>query len=811
MIRTVGRLLFFLLFFSSISSAREVIRVGVYEYPPLLFQGEQDRPQGLFIDLIEEIARRERWQVRYVHESWASLLKMLEQGELDILPAIAYSKERARRFTYTYESVVTNWAELFTAKSTSLTSLLELDGLKIGVAQGDIHFAALQDITSKLALDCRFIEVEDYLTIMEMLDAGYVQVGVVSRLFGVQYQSQFQVRETPVLFNPVELRFAGPKGDPYGWVSAIDRHLTAMQREEGSAYFTATNRWLKVEDRSQLPRYLLLIIAAIGAVALFFFVTAFILRLKIKERTRALMAANQQLTREVGERLEIEHELRKLAEIVSASTDAMALLDREGVHQVVNGAYMVLAREAGLIEVKGSHFSSLFGGTTFCQEMEAAFKQCLGGEVVQQKRDFLGQGGETTIWHLTYSPSCLAVDDQVSGVVLDIRDVSEQIRLEESLKNAQKMEALGMLAGGVAHDLNNILSGLVGYPDMLLSNLAEDSKFYQPLMVIKRSGERAAAVVADLLTLARRGVDNHEPLDFNQVLRDFLDSPEHQQMVQGRQHIRYKINISAEPCMIMGSSIQLSKVIMNLVVNALEAMPDGGRLLLETRHQSIEPFTASTGQVPKGPYVVFTVQDNGVGIAANNVSSIFEPFYTSKVMGSSGTGLGMTIVYGIVKDHGGSIDLASTRFQGTTFRLFLPLTEQAALEEEEEEGLDLLSGANERILVVDDMREQREIATDMLRNLGYSAHAVASGEDCLDYLRSHAVDLVILDMIMPGGLDGLSTYQEIVRLNSSQKSIIASGFSRSDHVYKAQRLGAGLYLKKPYTMLELAKAVRASL
>ncbi|UCH97162.1 MAG: response regulator, partial [Candidatus Aminicenantes bacterium] len=214
-----------------------------------------------------------------------------------------------------------------------------------------------------------------------------------------------------------------------------------------------------------------------------------------------------------------------------------------------------------------------------------------------------------------------------------------------------------------------------------------------------------------------------------------------------------------------------------------------------------------------GHYVVLTVSDTGVGIAPEDLNKIFDPFYTKKEMGRSGTGLGMSVVWGTLEDHKGFIDVTSTLGKGTTFKLYFPVTDEdlTDLRETANISINKFMGKGEKILVVDDEREQREIASVLLAELGYSVHTVSSGEAAVDYMKTGSADLLLLDMIMNPGIDGLDTYKEILKLQPGIKAIITSGFSESDRVKEALKLGAGMYIKKPYTMEKIGMAVSREL
>ncbi|MCK9296498.1 MAG: PAS domain S-box protein [Desulfobulbaceae bacterium] len=403
-------------------------------------------------------------------------------------------------------------------------------------------------------------------------------------------------------------------------------------------------------------------------------------------------------------------------------------------------------------------------------------------------------------------------DGKVTGMTGSIKDISNQKELEEKLRRAEKMEAIGTLAGGVAHDLNNILSGLVSYPDLLLLNLPEDSPLRKTVLIIKKSGEKAAAIVNDLLTLARRGVSVTEVINLNAIIPEFMQSPEFQGLQARHEHVRLELQLDEELLNIAGSPVHLTKTIMNLVANAFESISGAGEIRITTENRYVDKPVRGYDDVQEGDYVTLTVSDTGHGITPEDRQRIFEPFYTKKVMGRSGTGLGLAVVWGTVKDHHGYIDVRSSRDKGADFILYFPVS-RGLLPNRAEQlfAIEQYRGAGEAILIVDDVSEQRELATQMLAQMGYRVEAAASGEEAVALLAAGEFALLVLDMIMEPGMDGLDTYKAVLRVSPQQKAIIASGYSETDRVHEAQQLGAGQYLRKPYTLEKLVRAVRDEL
>ncbi len=399
------------------------------------------------------------------------------------------------------------------------------------------------------------------------------------------------------------------------------------------------------------------------------------------------------------------------------------------------------------------------------------------------------------------------VANSTSLVIQQDIAAKEQETMQVNLLRAQKMEAIGLMAGGVAHDLNNILAGIVGYPELLLMQLPESSELRKPVQAIYDSGKRATVVVKDLLTVARGAASTREPHSINTLIQGYLSSPEYTKLILSHPGVSCRGQLDALNSSISCSSMHIRKTVMNLVTNAAEALADKGNILIVTKNCTIESFGSVEKDLEPGEYVVLVVQDDGAGIAPKDLEHIFEPFYTKKVMGHSGTGLGLAIVWNTVQDHNGRIFVESSA-KGTIFRLYFPLSTVKVNTHSEDNIVVDITGKGEHILVVDDEQQLRDIASLVLRELGYKVDVVSSGEQALEFVKENCVDLIVLDMMMDPGMNGRETYEEILKLNPVQKAIVASGFSESKDIQGVLELGAGAFIQKPYSMTKLGKAVR---
>jgi len=543
-------------------------------------------------------------------------------------------------------------------------------------------------------------------------------------------------------------------------------------------------------------------------------VTAAALNLALRERDNALDMANRQLS----DRLLAEEALRKSEQRYRSlveNADEAILVIQNGMVKFVNQT---------AVEAFGYSREEILSVPVF----ELIYPEDRNMVIERYLQKIKGDTTPTRYAYRVIPKSGPVAWIEISSVLIDWegqpatlnlftditkrRKMEEEKRsLEERLNRAEKMEALGQLAGGVAHDLNNVLGALTGYSELLTLEIPEGERTRLYAEKILQSTEKGAAIIQDLLTLARRGVTVASVINLNDVVTGFLKTPEFEKIKSFHPRVIFRTECREKLLNIKGSSVHLEKALMNLVSNAAEAINGQGEVTIRTFNRYLDRAIIGYDEVKEGDYVVLDVADTGMGISAADREKIFEPFYTKKVMGRSGTGLGLSIVWGTVQDHNGYIDVRSVIGEGTAFTLYFPVTREEPLARQKMVPPDRYQGRGESILVVDDIAEQRDVACGLLTKLGYKVHTVASGEEALEYLKSHPCDILVLDMIMSPGMDGLDTYQKVLAIHPAQKAILVSGFSETDRVREAQRLGAGAYVKKPYMMEKIGLALREEL
>lgn len=388
--------------------------------------------------------------------------------------------------------------------------------------------------------------------------------------------------------------------------------------------------------------------------------------------------------------------------------------------------------------------------------------------------------------------------DVIYGIA---RDITYRKQLETQLVQAKKMEALGNLASGIAHDFNNVLMGIMGYASLMLSELSPDHPHYAKLQSIEQHVRSGANLTRQLLNFAKGKTGDVAPVNLNELL-------EKTAQMFGRTKKELTIIQRFDPSLWAAAvdAGQIERVFLNLYLNAWQAMPNGGTLTLATENRNLTNASAEIYRLPPGRYVAITVSDTGVGMEEEVVQRIFEPFFTTKEP-ENGTGIGLASVYGIIKNHKGSISVTSRKGHGTTFTILLPATDMPARCEETPVGV-LLPGT-ETVLLVDDEQTMLDVGVEILEAMGYTVLSARSGAEALRQYedQGHLIDIIIADLIMPE-MNGQELCAEIRRRNPSAKILISSGYGIEGEASDSLRTICDGFIQKPFAMTELSQKLR---
>jgi two-component system, cell cycle sensor histidine kinase and response regulator CckA len=527
----------------------------------------------------------------------------------------------------------------------------------------------------------------------------------------------------------------------------------------------------------------------------------------VRERTIELERANRSLHQEIAEREQIEAALSEskthLDEIINAIADPIFVKDRQHRYVLVNDAYcrFVSFKRDELLGKSPHEFFPKNEADAFLSKDEEVL--ATGGEIQSEEKVTDAKG----VSHIIVTKKTLYKNDKGEKFVVGISsDITEQKNLEEQLFHAVKMEAIGRLAGGIAHDFNNLMTSVIGYSDLSLQRIGKDDPLRKGIEQIKKAGQSAASLTNQLLIFSRKQVVQPKVLDINRVIADI------EKMLRRviGEDIMVVSELSPDLRRVLGDPGQIEQVIMNLAVNARDAMPQGGRLTIETKNGYLdEAYAQQHLDVQPGHYVMLAVSDTGIGMTEETRSRIFEPFYTTKEKGK-GTGLGLATVYGIVKQSGGHIWVYSEPGRGTTFKVYLPrVDEDSGCPSLEPVHCEVVRGKSETILLVEDDDCVRDLASTCLRISGYTILVARRGDEALRIFKENeqAIQMLVTDVVMPG-VSGRDLARIMQSLSPGLKVLYTSGYT-DDAIVHHGVLDAGVnFLQKPFTLDALARKVR---
>lgn len=490
------------------------------------------------------------------------------------------------------------------------------------------------------------------------------------------------------------------------------------------------------------------------------------------------------ISRDITERKRTQEKVEQLAAFGENNPAPLLRADWDGKITIVNPAARTLLDR----DVVGESIDSVLSGSI--------------GLIINTSQDNAPKQFEQTLGDKLYLFT-IQKDETTLSIYIYGSNITETKRLQELESRAQRLELAGTIAAQVAHDFNNLLAPIMAYPEIIHDELPHDHKAHAYLDAIEDAAKKIADINQDLLAMGRRGHYNLEVLDLNQVVLQAK-----REMESRSKTVTIELALCEDLMKIRGGAAQIHRMLTNLLVNAQDAMENIGQVTVRTENYYADDTAIAFGCIPKGEYVKLTISDTGCGVPDNIIQKIFNPFFSTKTTDKKrGSGLGLSVVDAVMNDHKGYLDMSSKVGHGTSFYLYFPVTRESVGGDASEQ----LAGGTETVLVVDDDNIQREVSSHLLAKLGYQVTTVPCGEKAIEFLRENPHDLVILDMVMPGGIDGTETYRRILEIAPHQRAILLSGFSESDRVFEAQKLGAGAFVRKPITKSVIAAAVRTEL
>lgn len=763
-------------------------------YPPYEFL-EGDAPTGFNIELIRAAAEVMGLKIQVRLGPWSTVRRNLETRKIDIIAGMFYSKERDELVDFSVpHSLVTSG--LFVREGSPVRSIDGMRGREIIVQEGDI----MHDFLKGSGIASKIIPVEDPAEGLRLLASGkHDGVLLSSEMQGFFFIDKFKLTNIKVIgtgMPPREYCFAVAEGNRQ-LINQLNEGLNIIRNN--GRYRQIYDTWFGVYEEStwwqKTWKYLTIPLAILALLITASLVWSWLLRRRVYERTRELMESEQRLRTLFRESPAI---------ITITSPGDGRLLEINEAFEEISG--YTREEALGKTSLELGFYADPHDRERVIQEMQRF------GQARNLELNLRTKTGRTIVGLFSTTPIEIKGKPCLLTIINDIterkRSEEEREKLEAQLIQSQKMEAIGSLAGGVAHDFNNILTAILGYAELALATLKSESspngKLIAELREIQLSAQRAAALTQQLLVFSRREMAKPGVISLHDVLTGM------EKMLRRLITENISLSITSKPGIypIIAHAHHIEQVIMNLAVNARDAMPDGGKLEIKIMETTLdETYVAEHPEACIGPHAVLTVIDTGYGMDAPTMARIFEPFFTTKERGR-GTGLGLSSVYGIVKQSGGHITIYSQPGIGSTFKVFFPASSAAAVPcrpaNEEEE----MPGGSETVLLCEDDESVRRLSMDILSSKGYNIITAASGMDAMELAEnSGPLDLLITDVVMPG-MNGKMLAERLKKNIPELKVLFISGYT-DDVIVHHGILDPGFeLLMKPFTRAELLRNVR---
>ncbi len=785
---------------ASATGPGRTVRVGVYQNEPKIFVDEDGQATGLFVDLLDDIGKQEGWNLRYVACEWADCLAALERGQLDLMPDVAISPQRERLYDFHKIAVVESWSRIYERSGVDIERLADLDGKRVAVLGDSIQQTVFERTMRGFGFDVNVVPVTSLKEAFKGTEEGQTDAVIANHFFGDFFHQDYDLSGTPIVFNMATLYYATAQGKNADLLAGIDRQLGRWLKQPQSPYYTTLLRWTERKPQSRVPEIVYWVVGGISLLLLSVFGVAVLLRLQVRSRTRHLERALETLR-------ESEQRFRRLAgewqTTFDATHDAIWVLDAE---------QRVIRANKAMGQAFGRSNSELIGKRAY-EIVYNASESPPGSPFIKMKQSLKRESVQMEIgghWFNVAVDPILDPDGMLVGGVATARDITERRKVDEErekleaqLIQTQRIEAIGRLAGGVAHDFNNMLGIILGYGELLLARLEKDDPLREDVEAIVDAGKRSGVLTGQLLAFSRQQTLQAEVVDLGDVVKAV------EKMLRSliREDIELKLILRDGLAPVMADAGQIQQVVVNLVINARDAMPNGGELIIETESVTLdETYATSHPSVVPGDYVMLAVTDTGHGMEKEVLDRIFEPFYTTKEKGK-GTGLGLATAYGIVKQSGGLIYAYSEPERGTTFKIYLPQT-RSKPGAEDGRAAEVKKGEGQLVLVVEDEAPLRKLMEEMLVKLGYRVSLAADANEAISLIEDDGLepDLLMTDVIMPG-MDGAALVKRLRQKHPALDVLYMSGYTPNAVIEQGVLDQGTFFIEKPINLDSLARRV----
>ncbi len=774
---------------------KTVVKVGVFQFKPLIFTDSDGQTRGINADLLNRIAAENNWQIEYVPGSWDDGLQGAKNRRLDIITSVMYTEERDTFLDYAQEPVFSVWTEVYARHKSHVEDIFALRGMKVAVMKGDQNAANLKQLAESFGIDCEYIEVPSHDEVFKLVQNGGAIAGVAPNIFGLINASKFGLIRTPVILAPKALYLCVPQETNQELLKAINETLRRWKQKPDSYYYRTLNRWLANSEQNIIPNWLIVALTISVLLLLLIAVWSRILKKQVKQRTKALAESEAKfraLFNEVTIGLGMAN--ADTGEILAVN-DAFANLLGCKAEEVI-GRLHAHARAEGKIEDQSQSFQlhrSDKSGEPTETKLTTKNGQVLTVEIRSKVINFDG--------HNVMFASFIDISDRKKAE-------AKRLELELELRQKFKMEAIGVMAGGMAHNFNNNLSIILGNIELSQLKLSTADKIYSLLEDARTALFRSRELVKQILTYSRQQQPEKKPLQLALLVEETMKLL--QSTIPSTVNMRHQITPQAAQAYVSADPTRIQEALINLCTNAAHAMDEKGDLtVVLDRVELRPPDIPAQYQGRPGEFLCLKVLDTGCGIPAENIDKIFDPFFTTKEI-DKGTGMGLSTVRGIVDQHNGLIKVHSKVDAGTEFQLYFPTV--ASDQAEPESSSEPLLRGTEKILLVDDDNLVAEVTQAMLRELGYQVTALENPQKALELVKTDpdAFDLLITDQTMPG-LTGLELAAQIRQLHPGLPIIICSGYSSKINQPDLAKQEISAFCSKPLDIIELSQAVRRCL